>query len=84
MSRVLAQQIARRALRGVGDAALGEWTEQGRAFHLRRRLSVAEAALVGTVRDIRDTDEERARLEALRTAVPPTTWALLRTTPEGR
>jgi len=52
------------ALTGVGDANLGEWVEwTGRAFHLRRRLSAAEAPLVGPVLDIRgDTAEVERRL----------------------
>src|SRR5262245_58629988 len=49
---------ALRQLRGVGDAGAGEWREwSGRAFHLRRRLTVAEAAAVGPVVDIRGTAE---------------------------
>lgn len=60
----LALAIARRALSGVGDAALGEWLEHGGrgTVHLRRRLSAEEQALVGDVRDIRGTPEERARV----------------------
>lgn len=77
------QQIVRRALRGVGDAALGEWTEQGTALHLRRRLTHAEAALVGPVRDIRDTEEERMRMEALLAALPVRTLELILRGPGG-
>jgi hypothetical protein len=55
-----------RQLAGVGDAALGEWREwSGRAFHLRRRLSVREQRDVGPVLDIRRTPEARRRAERL-------------------
>lgn len=55
-----------RQLSGVGDAALGEWREwTGRAFHLRRRLSVQEQRDVGPVVDIRGTKEARRRAERL-------------------
>jgi hypothetical protein len=51
------------ALTGVGDVALGEWDEwTGRAFHLRRRLSVIEQAAVGPAIDIRGTPEAIRRL----------------------
>lgn len=57
---------AERELAGVGDAALGEWRQyRNRTFHLRRRLSDAEAAVVGPVLDIRRTDEARSRVKAL-------------------
>lgn len=55
-----------RQLTGVGDATLGEWREwTGRAFHLRRRLSVREQRAVGPVVDIRGTPEARQRAERL-------------------
>lgn len=63
--------MAERALRGVGDAALGEWRERGRiAVHIRRRLTDAERMLAGRsrpleVRDIRGTDEEGQRMRRL-------------------
>lgn len=65
----------RRQLAGVGDAARGEWTEQGpQAFHLRRRVSAAEEKITGPLRDLRGTPEaaERyARLDpALAAGVP--------------
>lgn len=45
---------------------LGEWREwTGRAFHLRRRLSVREQRGVGPVVDIRSTPEARRRAERL-------------------
>jgi hypothetical protein len=61
--------MAEKALAGVGDPALGEWRERGHGgvMHLRRRLSDAERAAAGNlgVRDIRGTDEEKARMRAL-------------------
>lgn len=67
-SESLAWAMAERALRGVGDAALGEWRERGRiAVHIRRRLTDAERQAAGglQVRDIRGTPEERQRLVRL-------------------
>lgn len=59
---------AERQLSGLGDAALGEWREwSGKAFHLRRRLTPAEAHWTGPVLDIRGTPEARQRAEALGT-----------------
>lgn len=66
MSR--SRSIARQALLGVGDVSLGEWIEEGARgiVHVRRRLSHVEQETFGiTVRDIRGTQEERKRLEAL-------------------
>lgn len=55
-----------RQLRGVGDPAAGEWREwTGRAFHLRRRLTVREAAEVGPVVDVRGTAEAHRRAQRL-------------------
>ena len=69
-----AKVLAFRALFGVGDASLGQWIEEGgankRTYHLRRRLTADEAALVGPLRDIRGTQEERDRLTALLRAAP--------------
>lgn len=62
----LLESAAARALDGVGDASLGEWTQAPRrVFHLRRRLSAAEVAQVGPVRDIRGTPEAGDRLQAM-------------------
>lgn len=63
---------ARRALHGVGDAALGEWVENTpRATHLRRRLSAIEVAGSGCVmRDVRDTAEADALLAPVRHLLP--------------
>lgn len=68
----LALALARRALDGVGDAALGEWVEHGGGgtVHLRRRVSVDEQERVGDVRDIRGTTEERVRVRVLLNDAP--------------
>lgn len=61
------RRIAFDLLDGYGDASLGEWEEKGAsAFHLRRRLSDAEAALVGPVVDVRGTEEAGRRVFAVR------------------
>ncbi len=68
------EDMARRALEGVGDASLGEWREQrpdGRCVHVRRRLSTAEAKLIRDPRDIRGTVEESERLAAVMRFLPP-------------
>jgi hypothetical protein len=62
--------IARAALAGIGDARLGEWTEDGAGgvVHVRRRLAPAELELAGIgpePRDVRGTPEERERLARL-------------------
>lgn len=66
--------MARLALRGAGDRALGEWQEAGSpgsgVVHVRRRLTPAEAALVGPVVDVRGTPLELQLLGALFRAVP--------------
>jgi hypothetical protein len=59
------------ALRGVGDSSLGQWEEDtGKAYHIRRRLSVAEQASTGPVKDIRGTEEARRRLAGTRNLLP--------------
>lgn len=50
------------AIKGVGDARLGEWEEFGSAYHVRRRLNAQEQRSVGPVIDIRGTPEETRRL----------------------
>jgi len=65
-----ARALATLALKGVGDASLGEWWEHGKAMHLRRRLSRREAVLVNQVRDIRGTPEESERLAVLLADAP--------------
>jgi len=63
--------LARAALAGVGEASLGEWDEYGGfAFHVRRRLSVTEAASVGPVVDVRGTPDGRRRCAAMARYVP--------------
>lgn len=66
----MAWTLARSALTGAGDATLGEWRERSKkAVHLRRRLSVEEQGAM-TVRDIRGTEEERARFAILLREAP--------------
>jgi hypothetical protein len=66
---VVVQAMLERALRGVGDASVGEWYEPGTrgsgVYHLRRRLHEGEAMRVNTVCDIRGTEQEQERLRAL-------------------
>ena len=64
--------MAERELAGVGDSSLGEWSEwTGRAYHLRRRLTDSEAALVGPVKDVRGTWEAEKRAKAVARFCPP-------------
>ena len=64
------KRAALHALDGVGDAELGEWHEwTGAAYHVRRRLSIAEEFHVGAVIDVRGTDEARRRLGRLPAAI---------------
>lgn len=78
-SDIESQTIALSALRGVGDASLGEWRERGSRgiYHVRRRLTDAERVTVGDVRDIRGTPEEAQRMGALFAALPPHVRAML-------
>lgn len=76
--RILGQEAAlvalarTEALAGVGDASLGEWIEHGNiAMHVRRRLSAAEQAIIGDIRDIRDTPEARTRHARMIPHLPP-------------
>lgn len=65
------QAAALLALKGVGDAAVGEWEEwTGRAYHIRRRLTAREQLGVGEVVDIRGTDEAKRRHAAAQRRVP--------------
>jgi hypothetical protein len=60
------------ALDGVGDPLLGEWEEwTGRAYHLRRRLTSAEAAPIGPAVDVRGTLDGACRFHAIRETVGP-------------
>lgn len=57
---------AMNALEGVGDKMLGEWEEwTGKAYHVRRRLSPEEEAVIGPAIDVRGTREALERVEAL-------------------
>lgn len=56
---------------GVGDEASGQWEEYtGKAFHIRRRLTVEEQASIGEAIDIRGTKEAMNRINAVRIVVP--------------
>lgn len=58
-------------LAGVGDAASGEWIEDGEiAVHVRRRLRGEEAALVGPVVDVRQTPEALRRFVLMQPYLP--------------
>lgn len=68
----MCERRARDALARLGDPEAGEWGEwSGSAFHLRRRLSFAEAVPVGPALDIRGTPEARRRVDMLPGAVLP-------------
>lgn len=61
------------ALEDVGDAAKGEWVEEGirrPLMHLKRRLSDAEDELVGGIKDLRGSKEQRVRVRELLVAAP--------------
>lgn len=71
--------LATAALRDVGDATAGEWREVGdKAVHLRRRLTEAEAAPIGPVRDLRGSPEARGRLFRASQWMPPVLLDLAR------
>ncbi len=64
--------MAFEALKGVGDADLGEWedwSERG-CFHLKRRLRPEEQAQVGDACDIRGTEEQERRYQAVKQYIP--------------
>ena len=70
----LLEEIAELELKGVGNAALGEWRERGdRAFHLRRRLTVKEMLYAGidAVCDVRGSEEAARRIQRMRSFLPP-------------
>lgn len=61
------------ALEDVGDPAKGEWVEEGVRWplmHIKRRLSDAEDELVGGIKDLRNTKEQRLRVRELLIAAP--------------
>jgi hypothetical protein len=65
--------MAEQALKGVGDATLGEWREMGDiAVHLRRRLTAKEQAVAGidAVVDVRGTPEGATRIACMRPYLP--------------
>ena len=54
------------ALEGVGDEVSGQWEEYtGKAFHIRRRLTVEEQEPIGPAVDVRGTAEARNRINAV-------------------
>ncbi len=60
------------ALAGVGDPALGEWHQwTGKAYHIRRRLTLQEQLEVGQVVDVRGTPEYAERLAPFLHVLPP-------------
>lgn len=60
------------ALLGVGDATLGEWTEDGEvAVHYRRRLTAEEWGDRPWGIDYRGTEEGARRLAAVAHRLPP-------------
>lgn len=66
------RQHALASLDGVGDASLGQWEEwSGTAYHIKRRLSAAEQAIVGDAKDIRKTKEADTRRSAALRFLPP-------------
>jgi len=72
-------EIAAGALKGVGDATLGEWQERGeKAWHVRRRLSTKEQATIGDMCDLRGEDEGRERLEKALRWLPKFAWEYAR------
>jgi hypothetical protein len=65
------RDLAVQALTGVGDPTLGQWEEwTGRAYHLRRRLTPAEAEPIGPVKDVRGTLDGACRFQAIAAVVP--------------
>lgn len=69
------RRICRDGLRGVGDASLGEWRQEGEkpgVFHVQRRLSdwERERFQVPEPYDIRGTVEERQRIAAVYAEAP--------------
>jgi len=73
------REMAYEQLAGVGDASLGEWTEdRPKAFHLRRRLNAAEEKRVGPAVDCRTTAEGQQRYEAIKPVLPKEALYLVR------
>lgn len=60
-----------KALHDVGDASRGQWEEwSGTVYHVKRRLSSEEQAVVGEAKDIRGTQEAEERRQAMQCYVP--------------
>lgn len=59
------------ALRGVGNATLGQWEEwTGRFYHIKRRLTFDEQPKVGNTLDVRGTPEALKRRMAVQRYLP--------------
>lgn len=70
MAPRIRRRLALKALSSVGDPT-AQWEEdRPLAFHVRRRLTQAEQAITGPVRDLRGTAEGRERWEAQRAVLP--------------
>lgn len=65
------RELALMALEGVGDEVTGQWEEYtGKAFHVRRRLTIEEQNPIGPAVDVRGTREAFNRLNAIRIVMP--------------
>ena len=67
------RQVAIKALRQVGDATRGQWEEwSGFAYQIKRRMTPQEEVLarIDALRDIRGTEEENARYDAVQKLYP--------------
>jgi hypothetical protein len=66
-----------KALYGVGREEF-QWeedrTSETGVYHVRRRLTDAEAQITGPVKDIRGTQEADYRRQAMRRVVSPKAW----------
>lgn len=59
------------ALDGVGDEVSGQWEEYtGKAFHVRRRLTIEEQKPIVPAVDIRGTTEARNRINVIMIVQP--------------
>jgi len=78
------EAMAREILDGVGDASLGEWTDdRPKAFHLRRRLTPREQERIGEAIDIRGSAEEKMRMTNLLYDLPEPLRTLAKNSFEG-
>jgi hypothetical protein len=65
------RELALSALEGVGDEVAGQWEEfTGKAFHIRRRLTLEEQMPIGPAVDVRGTQEALNRINAVRIVLP--------------